>query len=139
MATRIAKEKVWRTHKNELVEDGHPEAAQLVAPRGGTITDEEHARYKNSDKFFVEEDSTEGEKVKRAPEEPKPAWTQAQIAAYRNAREGDESARTTLEKIAAPAAKKTPAAEKMRKSRPGPEHANQSSTAKKTAAKKASE
>lgn len=132
---KIAKAKVWRTHKNELVEDGHEDAAQLVARRGEQIDESHLKRYKNADKFFVDHDSREGEAAQREqPAEKKKPWTSAEIAAYRNAREGDESARTTLDRIKPQKETKVAPAEKMRKQRPGPDHA--SVKVKKASAKK---
>jgi hypothetical protein len=134
MAANIAKEKVWRTHKNVLVKDGHEDAAVLVARRGGTVEDEELKRYKNADSFFVDPDSREGEAAQREDKTvPKP-WTHAEIAAYRNAREGDEPTRSTLERVKPSEPVKIASAEKARRSRPGPEKT--SVKVKKVAAKK---
>lgn len=121
MATKIAKEKVWRTHDNKLVGDGHDKAAQLVARRGEIVEDDTLKRYSNADDFFVDKDSREGEAAQREVKEEKKPWTTADIAAYRNAREGDESARSTLENIKPQKEAKVAPAEKVRRSRPGPE------------------
>lgn len=133
---KIAKQKVWRTHKNELVEDGHEDATQLVARRGEVVEDHHLTRYKNADEFFVDHDSREGEAAQREVNEPSKPWTAAQIADYRNAREGDEETRSTLEKIKPAAQKeaKIAPAEKMRRKRPGPDKT--SVKVKKAAAKK---
>lgn len=117
MATHIAKEKVWRTHKNVLVKDGHDAAAQLVAPKGGAVTSEELARYKNADDFFAEDGTNEADKAKRESNEPKKPWSNAQIQAYRNAREGDEPTASTITRVEKAAPKKTPPAEQVRQKR----------------------
>ncbi|MEY2500594.1 MAG: hypothetical protein QOI07_928 [Verrucomicrobiota bacterium] len=135
MATHIAKEKVWRTHKNELVGDGHEAAAQLVAPKGGEVSSEELAKYKNADDFFVEDGTTAADKAKRETAEPKKPWTNAEIQAYRNAREGDEPTASTITRMEKTSVKKEPPAEKVRKSRPGPDKT--SVKVKKAPAKKA--
>src|ERR1041385_3090877 len=121
MAAKIAKEKVWRTHQNQLVKDGHKDAAQLVARRGESVDDDQLKRYKNVDDFFVDADSREGEAAQReVKEKPKP-WTSAEIAAYRNAREGDEPVRSTLDRVQPQKETKIAPAEKMRRKRPGPD------------------
>jgi hypothetical protein len=131
MAAKIALKKVWRTHQNELVEDGHEKAAQLVARRGEVVDHDQIRHLKGTDKFFADTDSKEGEEAARPEKEEKPKpWTNAQIQDYRNAREGDESTRSTLEKIQPTKEHRTPPAEKVRQSRPGPEKASKKSKAK---------
>lgn len=130
MSTHIAKEKVWRTHKNVLVKDGHEDAAQLVAPRGGVVTSEELAKYKNADDFFAEDGTNEADKAKREVSEPKKPWSNAEIQAYRNAREGDEPTASTITRVEKASEKKISPAEKVRKTRSGPDKPETKSSVK---------
>lgn len=50
---KIAKEKVWKTSDGDLVEDGNPKAAVLVAVRGQSVSDIELSRLRGVDKFFA--------------------------------------------------------------------------------------
>lgn len=47
-----AKEKVWATQDNRLVEDGHKDAAILVAAKGQLVPDEYVKSYKGGGDFF---------------------------------------------------------------------------------------
>jgi hypothetical protein len=121
MAAKIALKKVWRTHQNELVEDGHEKAAQLVARRGEVVDHDQIRHLKGTDKFFADTDSKEGEEAARPEKEEKPKpWTNAQIQDYRNAREGDESTRSTLEKIQPTKEHRTPRLRKFARAVPVP-------------------
>jgi hypothetical protein len=123
MATKakVATEKVWRTYKNKLVPDGHEEAAQLLARKGEIIQEADLRHYSNTSDFFVDVDSREGEDAQRHIEPRKKAWTREQIEAYRDARESEEPSAARADKAGPKEPKRVAAAEKVRRSRPGPE------------------
>lgn len=124
MAAKIAKEKVWRTYKNKLVEDGHPDAAQLVARKGEIIEQSDLRHYDNAGDFFVDVDSREGEDAQRHVEPKKKAWTREQIEAYRDSRESEGPSAARADKAGPNNPKRVAAAEKVRRSRSGPEKAS---------------
>jgi hypothetical protein len=58
MNTKIAKEKVWKTNKNELVEDGHKDAAHLVARKGELVPESRLEGLTGASKFFSDSKAT---------------------------------------------------------------------------------
>ena len=84
MSAKIAKAKVWKTADGTLVEDGHPDAVQLVARRGESIPDDQLKKLHGVDDFFVEANSQEATAA-TAPLPPKPPkiMTREEIDAYR--------------------------------------------------------
>lgn len=49
---KIAKAKVWKTQSGKLVEDGHNDAAFLVAAKGQLVPDAYVGQFDNGDDFF---------------------------------------------------------------------------------------
>ena len=91
MAAKIATKKVWRTNDNKLVEDGHPDAAQLVARRGELIQHEDLSKFSGVSNFFADPSSKEGENSTNPVKTEKKVMTRPEIAAYRDARDNSHA------------------------------------------------
>lgn len=124
MSAKVAKEKVWRTKDNKLVEDGHEEAQQLVARRGELISDDVLKDYSGVNNFFVSHDSKAATDAQQPVKDTRKPMTRDQIEQYRDAR--DDNAYTGKKATQAPEEKDT---------RPHPNRKTRSSV-KKVSAKK---